>query len=68
MVMHILLTPTPKLVENVFAVELNSNHHTIGHAFSTNVSILHIGDIGHVVAHFEITLVRTSEDVIEDLL
>lgn len=36
---HVSAGPIPKRVELRFVVELNGNHHAIGHAFGTNVAV-----------------------------
>ncbi len=42
---HVRLRPIPQGVEFGFLIELNGNHHAVGHALGTHVVIVPIGEI-----------------------
>src|SRR5436190_23345985 len=39
------LRPVPQRVEFLFFVELDSDHHPVGHTFSSNIVIVPVGDV-----------------------
>ena len=63
--LHISFAPSPETVEDVLLVKLNGSHHSIRHAFGSHIIVLHIADISHGIAHFEINLVLAIEYIIE---
>ena len=68
LVLHILLSPAPQTVENIFLVELYGNHHAIRHTFGTRIMILDIRHIAHGVADLEIHLIRAEEHIVKNFL
>ena len=68
LVLHVFLAPAPQAVEDVLLAQLHGDHQAIGHALGAGVLVLDVGDIGHVVPHFEIDFVRATEDLLVDLL
>jgi len=68
LVLHILLSPAPQTVEDIFPVELHGNHHAIRHTLGTRIMILDIGNIAHRVANLEIDLIRTEEHIVKHFL
>ena len=68
LVLHIFLAPSPKSVEHVLASELHGNHHAIAHALGAGIVVLHVGDVTHRVAHFEVDFVGTLEEFVAHLV
>ena len=42
---HVRLRPIPQRIEFLFFVELDSDHHPVGHTFGTNIVIVPVGDV-----------------------
>ena len=68
LMLHVLLGPAPQTVEDVLLAKLHGDHQAIGHALGAGIVVLDVADVAHGVAHLEVDLVRTTEDIVEDLL
>ena len=68
LVLHIFLAPSPKSVEHVLASELHGNHHAIAHALGASIVVLHVGNVTHRIAHFEVDFVGTLKEFVTHLV
>ena len=68
LVLHVLLAPAPKTVEDILLTELHGNHHTIRHTLGTGIVVLDIRHIAHRIAYLEVDLIGATENIVKNLM
>ena len=61
---HVLLGPVPELAELFLVVGLHGNHHTVGHAFGTDVVVVDVDDVAAVAVFVIHGLVVLAAEVV----